>query len=162
MTFDCGFSKGTNWFRYRTGGILVHGGRMLFVRSGVGDYYYMIGGAVRLGETSEQCIEREFFEETGLEVRADRLAVVCENFFKGKGGEIDGLDCHTLEFYYCLRVENDGLRSCKTETDIGEKLVWLPLEAVRESIIKPTFIREQLDEILGSSHTLHIVEERDR
>lgn len=117
---------------------------------------------MRLGETSEHCIEREFFEETGLKVRADRLAVVCENFFKGKGGEIDGLDCHTLEFYYCLRVEPDGLRSCKTETDIGEKLVWLPLEAVRESVIKPTFIRERLDEILGSDHTLHIVEERDR
>lgn len=99
MEVDCGFSKGTNRFRYRTGGILVHDGSILFVRSGVGDYYYMVGGAVRLGETSEHCIEREFFEETGLKVRADRLAVVCENFFKGKGGEIDGLDCHTLEFY---------------------------------------------------------------
>jgi 8-oxo-dGTP pyrophosphatase MutT (NUDIX family) len=71
---------------------------MLFVKSGIGDYYYMIGGAVHMGETSEKCIEREIFEEAGLNAHIDHLAVVCENFFKGIGGEIDGFDCHTLEF----------------------------------------------------------------
>lgn len=42
----------------------------------------MIGGGVHLVETSEKCIEREVFEESGLCVRADHLAVVCENFSK--------------------------------------------------------------------------------
>ena len=24
MNYDCGFTKGDNWFRYRTGGIQIH------------------------------------------------------------------------------------------------------------------------------------------
>ena len=38
MKYDCGFVKGNNWFRYRTGGILIHNNKMLFVKSGIGDY----------------------------------------------------------------------------------------------------------------------------
>ena len=53
MNYDCGFEKGNNWFRYRTGGIIVHNNKMLFVKSSIGNYYYMIGGGVHLGETSE-------------------------------------------------------------------------------------------------------------
>ena len=33
MEYDCGFKKGNNWFRYRTGGILIHDNKMLFVKS---------------------------------------------------------------------------------------------------------------------------------
>lgn len=51
----------------------------------------MPGGGLHLGETSEKRIEREVFEEKGIKAQADRLAVVCENFFKGIGGTIDGL-----------------------------------------------------------------------
>ena len=99
MKFDCGFEKGNNWFRYRTGGIIIQDNKMLFVKSCISGYYYMLGGGVHLGETSEKCIEREVFEETGIHASVDHLAVVCENFFKGFGGKIDGLDCHTIEFY---------------------------------------------------------------
>ncbi len=162
MEYDCGFSKGNNRFRYRTGGIVVSNGKMLFVRSGISDYYYMVGGAVHMGETSERCIEREMFEETGLNARVDHLAVVCENFFKGKGGVIDGFDCHTIEFYFFMNVENENLSNCKKETDIGEKLVWLPIEEFKTSQIKPTFIKERIYEILNSTNIIHIIEERDR
>ncbi|MEE1504495.1 MAG: tetratricopeptide repeat protein, partial [Acutalibacteraceae bacterium] len=48
---------------------------------------------------------REVLEETGIEVKVDRLAVVLENFFKGVGGPIDGLDCHAVEFYYLVNDE---------------------------------------------------------
>ena len=41
MEYDCGFEKGNNWFRYRTGAILIHDNKMLFVKSAIGDYYYM-------------------------------------------------------------------------------------------------------------------------
>lgn len=56
---------------------------MLFVKSAIEDYYYMVGGGVHMGETSQACIEREVYEETGIHACAEQLAVVCENFFKG-------------------------------------------------------------------------------
>lgn len=36
---------------------------MLFVKCAVGDYYYMVGGGVHMGETSQACIEREVYEK---------------------------------------------------------------------------------------------------
>ena len=112
---DCGFIKEKSWFRYRTGAFIIKEDKMLFVKSKIGGYYYMIGGGVHLGETSERCVEREVYEETGMKVQVERLAVVCENFFLGNGGDIDGLDCHTLEFYYMVSIqeETSSIRSIR-------------------------------------------------
>lgn len=81
MKLDCGFTKENKWFRYRTCGIIIHNDKMLFVKSKIGGYYYMIGGGVHLGENSVNCIEREILEETGMHAKVDRLSVICENFF---------------------------------------------------------------------------------
>lgn len=162
MNYDCGFEKGNNWFRYRTGGILIHDNKMLFVKSDIGDYYYMIGGGVHMGETSESSMEREVLEEAGIRAKVDYLAVVCENFFKGIGGKIDGMDCHTLEFYYRMKLTEEEFNRCKQTTDNGEKLVWLPVEEIETSKIKPEFIKERIREILGERKTIHVIEERDR
>lgn len=162
MKYDCGFVKENSRFRYRTGGIIIYNNKMLFVKNNFGDYYYMIGGAVNLGETSKSCIEREIYEETGVQMYAERLAVVCENFFKGIGGNIDGFDCHVLEFYYYMKFTNDDLDLCRSTTDEGEKLVWLPIEKIEQYEIKPTFIKEHMHQILSKNKIIHIVEERDR
>lgn len=157
---DCGFTTENSWFRYRTGGILIKDDKMLFIKSNEENYYYMIGGAVHHGETSKSCIEREIFEESGIMAHAKYLAVVCENFFKGRGGKIDGLDCHTLEFYYFMEIEN--LDALKEKTDTGEELIWLTLDDIEKNNIKPAFIKERIREILNSKQTIHILEERDR
>lgn len=161
MKYDCGIEKGNDWFRYRTGGIIIHDNKMLFVRSAIGDYYYMIGGGVHLGETSQNCIEREVFEETGLNACVDYLAVVCENFFRGIGGTIDGLDCHTIEFYYYMKLLDD-VSVCNHTTDNGEELVWLTIDEIEKSKIKPDFIKERIREIVSEKKTIHVIEERDR
>ena len=121
---------------------------MLFVKSAIGDYFYMVGGGVQLGETSETCIEREIYEETGMHTCVERLAVICENFFKGVGGTIDGLDCHTIEFYYYMKALDEDLKLCKNKTDDGEQLVWLPLEEIASKEIKPAFLKENISNII--------------
>ena len=62
--YDCCWKKDDFWFRYRTGGIIVKNGKMLFVKSVFGGYYYMIGGGVHLGEDSKRCVEREVIQGT--------------------------------------------------------------------------------------------------
>ena len=160
--YDCGFEKENNWFRYRTGAIIIHNDKMLFVKSAIGDYYYMVGGGVHMGETSQACIEREVYEETGIRACAEHLAVVCENFFKGKGGKIDGLDCHTIEFYYSMKIQDKDLSMCKSKTDSGEELIWLSFDEVESSKIKPDFLKENIKSIIRAKETIHIIEERDR
>ncbi len=160
--YDCGFTKGNHRFRFRTGGIIIKDNKMLFVKCNIGNYYYMIGGAVQLGETTEQCIEREIYEEAGIKVKAERLAVVCENFFKGVGGVIDGFDCHTMEFYYLMTLQEDGEDINKKVTDEGEELVWVPIEEIPHSDIKPSFMKEHIQEIINGDKIIHIIWEKDR
>ncbi len=161
MNHDCCIVKGKNWFRYRTGGILIHDEKMLFVKSKIGGYYYMIGGGVHMGERSDACIEREILEETGLHVSVERLAVVCENFFKGDGGNIDGYDCHTIEFYYYMKI-TDNTKLCKLRTDEGEELVWVPLGEIADADIKPSFIKDLIDRIPAQEQVFHVIQENDR
>ncbi len=149
-------------FRYRAGGLLINDDKILFVRSSVGDYYYVIGGGVHIGESSEEAAEREFSEETGINAKADRLAIVCENFFKDKVGDIDGLDCHTLEFYYFMTADEKDIQKCKTISDAGEKLVWLTLGNITEYNIKPSFIKDIIDEIACRKDVIHIICDSDR
>lgn len=160
--YDCGFTKGNNWFRYRTGAFIIKDNKILFVKSKIGGYYYVLGGGVHLGETSEKCIEREVFEETGIKAQVERLAVVCENFFKGIGGTIGGLDCHTMEFYYIMKMQEDNVNTGDGMTDDGEVLVWLPIEEIPNNEIKPSFIKDYIDEIITGENVLHIIWEKDR
>lgn len=160
--YDCGFTKGKNWFRYRTGAFVIKDNKILFVKSKIGGYYYMLGGGVHLGETSEKCIEREVYEETGIKTQVERLAVVCENFFKGIGGTMDGLDCHTLEFYYIMKIQEDNANTGDGMTDDGEALVWLPIEEIPNSEIKPSFIKDYINEIVNGENVFHIIWEKDR
>ena len=157
---DICFTKENSWFRYRTGAFILKDDKMLFVKSKFGGYFYMIGGGVSLGETSVDCIEREILEETGINAKVERLAVVTENFFKGEGGTINGLDCHTIEFYYLVKVIDDS--NVFSKTDDGEELVWIPIAEIKNSFFKPSFIPEKIDEIINGKNILHIIEERDR
>lgn len=123
MKYDCGFQKENRWFRYRAGGIIIHDDKMLFVKSSIGDYYYMIGGGVHMGEASEKCIEREVFEEAGINASVGHLAVVCENFFKGKGGKIDGLDCHTIEEIKTSKIKPEFIKEHIDEIINGRQTI---------------------------------------
>ncbi|MEE0878917.1 MAG: NUDIX domain-containing protein [Treponemataceae bacterium] len=159
-TKDICFTKENSWFRYRTGAFILKDDKMLFVKSKFGGYFYMIGGGVGLGETSVDCIEREILEETGIHAKVERLAVVAENFFKGENGILEGLDCHTIEFYYLVKVIDAS--NVFSKTDDGEELVWIPIEEIKNSFFKPSFIPEKIDEIINGKNILHIIEERDR
>ena len=60
---DCGFTKENNWFRYRAAAIIIEDGCALFAGNAI-DYFYSIGGGVHMGETAEEAVLREVYEET--------------------------------------------------------------------------------------------------
>ncbi len=161
MNYDCCIEKNHHWFRYRAGGILIHDGKMLFVKSKFDAYYYMIGGGVHMGERSDDCIEREIYEETGLRASVDRLSVVCENFFKGFGGNIEGYDCHTIEFYYYMNILDD-IELCNPTNDEGETFAWLPIEEIKHADIKPSFMKDIIGRIMTERQVIHVIQEEDR
>lgn len=153
--YDCCLEVENYWFRYRTGAIIVKDNKMLFVKSMFGGYYYMIGGGVHLGENSKDCIEREVFEESGARCTAQRPAIICENLFIGKDGKIDGKECHVLEFYYLINVPDDA--EFRTKTDDAEELVWVPVDEICHSDIRPAFLKGCLKEVIEGKPLVHVI-----
>lgn len=85
-------------FNYRVGALILNGTKILMAHDRLYEQYYTIGGRVHFGETSEQAILREVFEETGIKAEIDRLAFIHESFFA-----IDGTAYQELALYYLIK-----------------------------------------------------------
>lgn len=50
----------------------------------------------------------------------------------------------------------------KNETDKGEELVWVPIDEIHDSDIKPSFMKQYINEIVIGDKIIHIIWEKDR
>ncbi len=67
-------------FQIRLTGVLIEDGKILLVKQKVSleRSWSLPGGRLEQGETIEQGIVRELYEETGLKVKVEKLLYVCE------------------------------------------------------------------------------------
>lgn len=145
MTYDCCFTEGNNWFRYRAAAIIVEDGCVLFVGNESADYLYSVGGGVHMNETSEEAIIREVFEETGVHYEIDRLAVIHENFFPGDKTHPERL-CHEIAFFYLMKPRGTQELNSKSITSGNYKEVmhWIPIDDLDKYVAYPEFMKEYL------------------
>ena len=69
MTVPCG----NGLINLRVGAIIQKDGRILMVGNrNRPDYLYSVGGRIRFGETAEEAVVREVWEETGVSMEIDR------------------------------------------------------------------------------------------
>ena len=119
---------------------------MLFAKNDLDDYYYSVGGGVKLGEMVEEAVIREVKEETGIEYEIDRLVFFHENFFEGKGGTLDGIIQHEICFYFLMKPKGIKTFNCKSMTTSGghEEMCWLPIDKLAQYKAFPQFLSEKL------------------
>lgn len=145
---DCGFRQDNLWFRYRAGAIIVEDGCVLLVGNSNEDYLYSVGGGVHHGETAEDAVLREVFEETGVRYEIDRLAVIHENFFDENSGTLKGLSCHEISFYFLMKPR--GSRELHSESytyGAREEMRWIPIADLPKYKAFPSFLRDYLENI---------------
>ena len=147
VDFDCGFTKENRWFRYRVGAIILEDGCVLFAGNEQEDYLYSIGGGVHLGETAEDAVKREVYEETGVQYEIDRLAVIHENFFDENTGTLKGLDCHEISLYFLMKPRGtQELQSNSYVYGVREQMHWIPTGQLDQYKAFPSFLKDYLGE----------------
>ena len=70
----------------RTVGVLVRSGKLLVQRDRDGSEYALPGGHVRIGETTEDGLVREYKEETGADIKVGKLLWTEECFWEWNPG----------------------------------------------------------------------------
>ena len=128
----------------RVGAIILKDGKLLMVGNQRSDYLYSVGGRLKFGETAEQAVVREVYEETGVKMEIDRLGFIHENYFIGDSPAKLGKLIYEISFFFYMKVPNDFLPKCNsfTEDDSKEYLKWISLND--EQKIYPNFFNAEL------------------
>ena len=154
--YDCCFTKDNNWFRYRSAAIIIENDCVLFVGNSRENYYYSVGGGVKMGETAEEAVLREVYEETGINYEIDRLAVIHENFFNENEGSLKGLECHEICFYFLMKSRGtQDLKSNSYTQGYKEEMHWIPISDLGKYKAFPSFMKDYLNrETLSLEHII--------
>lgn len=138
----------TSRFNYRVAALVISEQRILLGRSKTDQYWHVLGGRVRIGETANDAVVREVFEELGLRVRTSTLTLVNENFFAAEGRHF-----HELGLYFACEIDDvktsfpdDGGEHCGPEGD-KTSFAWFPLDAITTVDLRPQFLRTLLSEL---------------
>lgn len=83
------------------------------------------GGFTENGETAEEALAREVYEETGISVKSARYLFSEPNLYP-----YSGIDIHTMDLFFEVRV--DSSVGFKGQDDVAE-LIWLPFDELQIS-----------------------------
>ena len=98
-----------------------------------------------MGETAEEAVKREVFEETGIHYEIDHLAVIHENFFNDNRGALKDMDCHEIALFYMMKPRGTReLNSNSYTQGVRESMHWLPIAELDKYKAFPTFMKEYL------------------
>lgn len=108
-------------------------GRLLLIRRTDNDLYAIPGGALELGETLTQTVQREVMEETGIAVKVTGLIGVYsdpDHVIEFTDGEV------RQEFSICFRADPTGgkLRT----SDESKEVLWVPPADLDDMNIHPS------------------------
>lgn len=140
---DLSFNMEQGKFNYRVGAIIIHNNKLLMCKSHTANYYYSVGGRVRLNESAEEAVIREVYEEIGIHMEIERLAYINESFFVEEGAKER---FHELSFFFFMKDmdELDTISLSFIEDGVKEELYWIPLEELKSTYLYPEFFKEKL------------------
>ena len=138
---------GNTVFGVRATALIVEEGKLLVVEDE--DGFYTIGGAIQVGERTEEAVIREVKEELGVKAQARQLAFVVENRF-----EQAGVHFHNIEFHYLVDLLEDAPLTMQ-EDERQLPCRWIALNQLHTVPLKPGFLKTVLPEWDGQLIHIH-------
>ncbi len=128
----------------RVGAIIIKDGKLLMVGNERADYLYSVGGRIKFGETAEDAVVREVYEETGVKLEIDRLGFVHENYFYGDSPSNLGKLIYEISFFFYMKAPHDfePISESFTEDNSKEHLRWVSLD--ENIVMYPQFFKDEL------------------
>jgi len=142
MTSDISWSGPEGTFNLRVAAIISRGDEVLLCSvDGLG-HWFLPGGRVRLGESSDAALARELAEELGHELPAGKLALIVENIYD------DGALQHEVGLYYQLPwpgvLAPDDLEG---GIEAGHRFRWTPVRGLGSVHFEPAGLVPILEDL---------------
>ena len=146
---DINFTLDTEVFNYRVGAVIKKNNKILVQKDGPSDYYTLIGGRCKLGESSVEAALREVKEETGINAKYVKTLGIIENFFLSS---YNHKNYHEILIINEIKLESD-IDDIKNIEGKDEKYEWLSLDELKES----KFLPEIVLDIIKNNQLVHII-----
>lgn len=134
-------------FKLRTSALIIENNKLLLAKNTNENdpTYYTVGGKIEMGESSQEAVLREAFEETGIDYEIDRLVYVQELFYDASFLP-QASHFHEIIFHYLMKPKAiiDFANDSYTQSGFKENLHWIPLDEVKNMYTYPRFLGDQL------------------
>ncbi|HEL1734116.1 TPA: NUDIX hydrolase [Streptococcus suis] len=128
---------GNQSFGVRATGLLVKDEKLFLVRAPEGNYY-TLGGAIQLGETTKEAVQREMREELGIDVEVGPLAFIVENQFS-----LQEKSYHRIEFLYLVTPLSEPVTYLEEGNSIRQ-CEWIAFTDLKNLDLNPAFLKTEL------------------
>lgn len=133
---DISFNQENQRFNYRVCAMIISENRILAMHDERSPYFYLPGGRVKMGETAEQAVVREIWEELGVKLKIARPLWLNQAFFTE---EVDGIRYHELCIYFLMDSSNTDLSErgnsfIRMEGKHTHVFEWLEFDRLKGSI----------------------------
>lgn len=144
---DFRVKKDNQRFGVRAAALIIQNHHIFMIKE-PDSYFYTIGGAIEVNETSREAVCREALEEIGVSVEPVRLAFIVENFFTHHHDTY-----HNIEYHYVCHTSE----SLPASVDGGREGVWIPLEQLEHYDIRPAFLKTYLPKLNQTEQIIQII-----
>ena len=143
---DISFKFDNKKFNYRVCAVILSGEKILVMQDSRSPFYYLPGGRVKMGETVEEAIKRELFEELGVAPRIIRPLWLNQAFFTE---DVDKLHYHELCIYFLMDITDTDLltRGDTFTSNEGHRthiFEWLPFHQLKDEYFYPIFLKKDI------------------
>ncbi len=165
----------TKGISLRAAALIIRDGKLLVAKHVDHPCYYVVGGGIEPGETSEAAAIREVREETGFALEARSLVFIQERMYSAPGdGGADSKNRaprrdslrnpyferhHEVVFFYRMQDRPDLRIPEGSLSDQGAKetLHWLPLDQLDQYPLVPGFLKAKASALAEITALEHVV-----
>ncbi len=131
-------------FNHRVAAVIVHNNKLLAQKNVKTNEYYLPGGRINYGESSEEAVIREIAEELGVTITDYHTIWINECFFTDSGTRF-----HEVGIYYLVNLENTDFNHFESVFELIEDsrvntYEWLDIDSLDSIALYPLFVKTEI------------------